>query len=337
MAAAASTPAQALPTPEAANSSQSSSGGLFCPTSLDGQDRAVPWMPLFLAKLSDPIPVNGSNVNTSTAASSNSLQRSLSCGQWLVLMRDEQTAALPNGCEAAASGPAADSTSTGPGFFLEGDGGWGVYRTLYPAPQRAALRQWVVDAVRQAAREANSSGNAAAAATGLNVSFVLAASKILQDQAALALSALEEVPGAEVWEILQAAVNATVAAGAALGNGAAGTAGFGTVLYTLLMPLLPAVEVLSDRAGSSACWMHQQVGRHSWAGLQMFLAVCLCGNMVCGRKPSCMLYTADIECVYAAVCCSCGWCSVAQAAKSQRLQLVQCTAILHKCHDKLHC
>jgi hypothetical protein len=267
VAAAANTPAQALPTPEAANSSQSSSGALFCPTSLDGQDRAVRWTPLFLAKLSDSIPVNGSNVNTSTAASSNSLQRSLSCGQWVVLMRDEQTAALPNGCEAAASGPAADSTSTGPGFILEGDGGWGVYRSLYQAPQRAALRQWVVDAVRQAAREANSSGNAAAAATGLNVSFVLAASKILQDQAALALSAFEEVPGAELWEILQAAVNATVAAGAALGNGAAGTAGFGTVLYTLLMPLLPAVEVLSDRAGSSACWMHQQVGRHSWARL----------------------------------------------------------------------
>lgn len=257
LAAAASTPGQALPTPAAMNSSQGGSGALLCPASLDGQDRAVPWTPLYLAMLADTNAVNGNN----TTSSVTTLKSQLSCGQWVVLMRDEQTAALPVGCGAAASG---GNGSSAPGFILEGDGGWGVCRTLYPGPQRAALRQWVADAVQQAAREVawpEGNGNSsAAAASSLDLSVVLAASKILQDQAALALSAFDEVPGAELWAVVQAAVNATVAAGASLRNGTAGAAGFGTVLYTLLAPLLPAVEVLSDRAGSRPCWMQQQVG-----------------------------------------------------------------------------
>jgi hypothetical protein len=159
--------------------------------------------------------------------------------------------------------------------------------------------------------EANSSvgaGNAfTVAATGLDATFVLAASKMLQDQAALALSAFQEVPGAELWAVVETAVNATVVAGAFLRSGTVGTAGFGTVLYALLMPLLPAVEVLIDRAGSTACWMQQQVGSLTWARFVQARTCCTMQLQTIVDTESasnhttsqCMLYTAEVSGVYA--------------------------------------
>jgi hypothetical protein len=103
------------------------------------------------------------------------------------------------------------------------------------------------------------------AGSGLDVRWLLAGSKMLQDQAELALSAFGEVPGGEVWEVLQAAVNASLAAHTSLtqpgsGAGSVRQAGFGTVLLTLLAPLLPTMDVVLNRlSGNRACWLQQQV------------------------------------------------------------------------------
>jgi hypothetical protein len=112
------------------------------------------------------------------------------------------------------------------------------------------------------------------AGVSTDLKLLLSTSKILQDQAALSLSAFGEVPGAEVWQVLLAAVNASLAAGHARqqssGSGSSSSSqrgvGFGTVLYLLLAPMVPAVEVWMDRlAANKACWLQQQVSLMSVA------------------------------------------------------------------------
>lgn len=238
------TPAQ-LPTPPATTSS-SSSAPLLCPSATAGQERAVPWMPVYVALLPDFSSTAASNGSNGTAGTINSSR--MVCGQWVVVQHEESSLPLPVRCE--------QGQPTEPGYILEGDGGWGVYRSLYPAGQRAALRAWVVSFVKQAGVEAAAAGSSMQLPPGL----LLVASKVLQDQAALSLSAFGEVPGGELWEVLQTAVQASLAASTLLSRNRTGDAGFGTVLFSLLSPVLPVVEVLVDRlAGDKGCWVQQQV------------------------------------------------------------------------------
>lgn len=181
------------------------------------------------------------------------------------MRQDEQlldTSSMPgDGCPAAA---AAALTSSSPGYVLEADGACGLFRTRYPPAQRIALRKWVVSYVSQAPGQHGAASSNSS--QGLDVQQLLAASKILQDQAVLSLSAFGEVPGAEMWAVLQAAVNASLAAShysqqAPVQAGSFVQDGFGTVLYSLLAPLLPSVEVLLDRlAAARSCWLGAQVG-----------------------------------------------------------------------------
>lgn len=241
------TPAQP-PTPPAATSSSSSSAPLLCPSATEGQERAVPWTPVYVALLPDfssTAASDGSNGTAGTIGSSKMV-----CGQWVVVQHEESSVPLPAGC--------AQGQPTGPGYILEGDGGWGVYRSLYPAAQRAGLRAWVVSFVKQAGVEAAAAGSSMQLPPGL----LLVASKVLQDQAALSLSAFGEVPGVELWEVLHTAVQAALAASTLRSSNRTEDAGFGTVLFSLLSPVLPVVEVLVDRlAGDKGCWVQQQVSR----------------------------------------------------------------------------
>lgn len=263
-------PAQ-VPTPKASTNSSQASGlsTLICPTSLDGQERSVPWTPMYVALL----PAVASSVGNSTTDAANSTAgiQGLSCGQWVVLKKDEQAVTLPEGCKAIQ----ASSNSTGgqitSGYVLEGYGGWGIHRSLYPAPQRAALRQWVAAYIRQASSRQEAEAESGPDGNGLDMRLLLTASKVLQDEAALSLSAFGEAPGSELWGVLMSAVDASAAAGEAMrqsgsATGTSSQAGFGTVLYSLLAPLLPAVEVWTDRlAAHKACWVQQQVSCHSVA------------------------------------------------------------------------
>lgn len=259
-------PAQVPVTPGSTNSSPvNTSGVLLCPTALNGQDRAVSWTPLYVARLPDLsiAPSSPSNSSSNSNADSSS-QGQVSCGQWVVLRRDEQTLGVPTGCESLQPANTSAGSQAGPvGYILEGDGGWGVYRSLYTAEQRAVLRQWVVGYVQQV-----SSTDEAGHSSRVDLGLLLTASKILQDQAALGLSAFGEVPGAEVWEVLLAAVNTSLAAGRTLkqssssgpSDGSQAAVGFGTVLYTLLAPMIPAMEVWMERlAVNKTCWLQQQV------------------------------------------------------------------------------
>jgi hypothetical protein len=270
----------------------------------------VPWTPLYITALPD-LGISGSNSSSTAAGSIDSSTSADSCGQWVVLSKDQHEVALPTGCQTLGPGSTNSSASS---FIAEGDGGWGLYRTLYTADTRAALRQWVAriptaaaaarrrlqyaEGRRLAASSVTASNGTGASGTtgtglssGLDVQVLLAGSKMLQDLAALALSAFGEVPGAEVWEVLQAAVNASLAASstnlAHIVQPSSGTggvqqpAGFGTVLNTLLTPLLPTMDVVLARlAGNRACWLHQQVG-------------CVCGG---GRVPRCIADTCADYC-----------------------------------------
>lgn len=248
------TPAQ-LPTPPATTSS--SSAPLLCPSATEGQERAVPWTPVYVALLPDFSSAAASNGSNRTAGAIDSSQ--MLCGQWVVVQHEESSVPLPVGCE--QDQPA--GRPTGPGYILEGDGGWGVYRSLYPAEQRAALRAWVVSFVNQAGVEAAAASSSMQLAPGL----LLVASKVLQDQAALSLSAFGEVPGVELWEVLYTAVQVSLAASTQhRSSNRPGDAGFGTVLFSLLSPVLPVLEVLVDRlAGDKGCWVQQQVSSCSAA------------------------------------------------------------------------
>lgn len=250
---------------------------------VDGQDRAVPWTPVLLAVLPTS---QDNNTATSTAArddshkddsddygrsSSSSHQgkkhrsRAAVCGSWQVVMRDVQLAQLPS-CPAGASS-AADSTDVASGqqglLAFEGDGGWGLYTSLYPPSLRAAHRRWVGRQLLPLL------SNSSTAHQPRDMRLLFAAAKLLRDQATLGLSAFQEVPAWEVLAALQVASSTSTAAAQAAA-GAADAAGdnnvkpgLGTVTYALLSALLPLADVLSDRmAVNPSCWVKLQVGGH---------------------------------------------------------------------------
>ena len=224
----------------------------------------MPWTPVHVGLLPLPAMINSSNA---TATST----KQHSCGQWVVMRRDEQVlqATAAEGCPDAMNA----AQLSAPGYVLDAAGSWGVFRAQYPAEQRAALRDWLVNYTRHGAgptavTHAGSSSNNSR--VELDVDLVLMAARVLQDQAALSVSAFGEVPGGEVWEVLQAAVNATVAAHVQLQQEtgqASGPAnvGFGVVLHSMLLPVVPTVELVLDRlAGSRVCWLQQQVCGWQW-------------------------------------------------------------------------
>jgi hypothetical protein len=211
------------------------SSSLTCPEFSNGVDRVVPWTSVYLKKLPRRS-VNSADTNTTH------------CGIWHVLMREKQQLQLPTG--AGCGSPANESEL----FVLSGDGGWGLYWALHPAAHRAALRTWVAAELRElllldAATAVGDSFNTN------NMQLLFTASKILKDQADLAMSLVSEVPGREAWEAVQAA-----AAGATTATGTSDAGLYGSAIYVLLMPLLPVIDVLADRLSTNtSCRQQLQV------------------------------------------------------------------------------
>jgi hypothetical protein len=229
-----------------------SNSSLLCPASVAGRDRAVPWTPVRLMLL--PSAALRAGNSSSSSSSSNS---SGACAAWHVVMHDEQQLPRPEGSACVAA--------PGQLYVLEGDGGSGLYHSLYTSSHRAAVRAWVASDLPALLAAAPQQQQLPP------LQLLLTASKLLQDQAALGLSAFGEVPGDEVWAALQAAVNATAKVHQLPGA----SPGFGTALNVLVAPLLPSVEALLDRlAVDGACWQDKRVRAMALASLLSVMCRC---------------------------------------------------------------
>lgn len=183
-----------------------------------------------------------------------------------MIRQASQELEAPTEGSCARSGDVFNSDSTRRLLMLEGDGGWGLYWSLYPPEQRSELRDWVTHHLlpQQGQKQQQTVGDAATSESVIDPQLLFAAAKVLGDQVSVGLSPFGDVPGWEALAAIGAAYKAAAAAATAADEqGSTAVQLVGHVLHTLLLPLLPASEVLLDRlVGNISCWQHVKVS--SW-------------------------------------------------------------------------